>query len=95
MKSTQARCSEKNGYSKDRFHSRIVVARLGGGGVTGDQKSKKHWQFLARNRQKFQFKLEGERGVKPIQFFAGRQEGGEELRSARLASLGKGKKQIL
>ena len=75
--------------------SRIVVARLGGGGVTGDQKSKKHWQFLARNRQKFQFKLEGERGVKPIQFFAGRQEGGEELRSARLASLGKGKKQIL
>ena len=35
MKSTQARCSEKNGYSKDRFHSRIVVARLGGGGVTG------------------------------------------------------------
>ena len=72
MKSTQARCSEKNGYSKDRFHSRIVVARLGGGGVTGDQKSKKHWQFLARNRQKFQFKLEGERGVKPIQFFAGR-----------------------
>jgi hypothetical protein len=39
--------------------SRIVVARLGGGGVTGDQKSKKHWQFLARNRQKFQFEVGG------------------------------------
>ena len=80
MKSTQARCSEKNGYSNDRFHSRIVVARLGGGGVTGDQKSKKHWQFLARNRQKFQFEVGGRERRKTNSIFC-RQEGGEELRS--------------
>ena len=36
------------------------------------------WRGIDKN---FSLKLEGERGVKPIQFFAGRQEGGEELRS--------------
>ena len=94
MKSTQARCSEKNGYSKDRFHSRIVVARLGGGGVTGDQKSKKHWQFLARNRQNFQFEVGGRERRKTNSIFC-RQAGGRRGTTKRLASLGKGKKQIL
>ena len=71
MKSTQARCSEKNGYSNDRFHSRIVVARLGGGGVT----THNTWSEVIRNRRNigsfwrgidknFSLKLEGERGVR-------------------------------
>lgn len=74
--------------------SRIVVARLGGGGVTGDQKSKKHWQFLARNRQKFQFEVGGRERRKTNSIFC-RQAGGRRGTTKRLASLGKGKKQIL